>query len=613
MPLSTISKIVEEGQALQLATFLRTGVLYTLWASQSTSGRQIQWKPHTAADYTEVIGSLYAAYSNVAAIVRPDGTLLVVWDDDGGLFIGGTPKLYSVVFNLNTGAVVSPQKFIGYGTKPSLLYRGGVAGNDMLLGYCDRRTGGIYLRETLDGGLTWGEQRPILTNQVRDSEDVVIAAHDRDHVAVVQLGGSARPMNEIGAYSRTRPISIISRHPIQTNLVAVCEASNYISGTPTLSDNARGGIGWSADGTKLYQLVGTRQGTDDGVGVVALLDISGNTPTLNSSATVVTSGPPGDNLDVYNAGPPVTATTTSTDLPGSQYTTVGIACSATYAYIPGYADSTTSSGGFVVYKLSDATYAPVWTADSTVTYGRAVSVANTTTPVIAAAVTDSGVEKVRFYTENGLTPTLVSSHAIPARATRLQLILDDAGKGTLFVAMASRLNVYAINGLTQPIRLMESFQVPTNGTFYTVQKASNGNLFCAAGYAGVLALTPQGRILSQTLPSGVVAPPWKPTTVYAVGALVRPTQTNAMWPRQIYYKATTAGTSASMEPAWADTGTIIDPQSSGVVWTPQGSIRPYVTDLVLDEVRKRVYAVGLLGGPKGTAGRMWMFSAKGLL
>ena len=175
--------------------------------------------------------------------------------------------------------------------------------------------------------------------------------------------------------------------------------------------------------------------------------------------------------------------------------------------------------------------------------------------------------------------------------------------------MTDRLNVYRYDA-SAPLRLVDTFKFPGNGRFFQIQVASNGNVVAACGESGVLVLSPTGRVLAQLSPGPLQVTSWKPGTSYSLNALARPRSTHQFYPSRYYFKATVGGTSGVAEPSWAPTGTISD---SGASWTAVGLIDSIVTGLVLDETAKKIYAVGVVGGSLGTGGRVWVFSAAGLI
>jgi len=228
-----------------------------------------------------------------------------------------------------------------------------------------------------------------------------------------------------------------------------------------------------------------------------------------------------------------------------------------------------------------------------------------------AAESGAAQEYLRIYLENGLTPTLQgSSHKIPAIPNCIKVVMASASVGVIYVSMVDRLNIYAINGLTAPLKLVTSFPLPSGGQFFRVRRANNGNLVCALGTAGVAIFAPTGRMVAQLVPTSLTIPYWTRLTNFALNDLMRPTPDGTFSAQRYYFKATTGGSSGWFEPSWSLTGTTGD---GSVVWTPQAIAGPVVTDIAVDQARNRIYATGTTGGVKGTNGRVWSFTAKGLI
>jgi hypothetical protein len=172
-----------------------------------------------------------------------------------------------------------------------------------------------------------------------------------------------------------------------------------------------------------------------------------------------------------------------------------------------------------------------------------------------------------------------------------------------------RLAIYEFRGSSSPLRLVNSIALTGGGQFYGITTTTNGNIVAAAGNAGVLVLSQTGRTLAQLRVSGQVVDEWKPSTVYALNALVKTRATNQFSANRLYFRASTGGTSGAMEPPWASTGTMVD---STAQWQPVGSLDGVVTDVQVDETSKRIYAAGVSGGNAGTDGRVWVLDARGL-
>jgi hypothetical protein len=373
------------------------------------------------------------------------------------------------------------------------------------------------------------------------------------------------------------------------------------------------------DNSFLWHLDGVAQGTSDGVGAVARIEAVGTALTVLASAGPAGSGN-GDDLVNYSLAPVVDI---ATDLPGTSYA-VAADVSPTHAYIAQYADNSGTAGQFVVVNLTTRATGTVF---SGVTGVRAVGVANWLTPkLIFVAATESGAERLRVYQENGLTPTLLLNTKLTSRANALT-VAEEAGNpngALLYVSLTDRLNIYRYISASDPVQLVDSLTLPGGGSFFRSKVATNGNVFVAAGNAGLLCLSPDGKILAQVSLSGQVVSEWRPSTVYTLNALVRPRESHQFAKSRYYFRCTSVGsgsaTSGSGEPSWASTGITYDPISpptagnaNSLQWTPVGLTDGVAVDLALDETAKRVYVVGNAGGNLGTDGRVWLVTATGLL
>jgi len=231
MTLSSITAITQEGQPSGLSSFIRSGVMYVFWqAPVSDTGLQrLNWKPHTAADFTEVTPTLAQAFHNVTALYHPaSDQVVVVWDD--ALAVSGYTdgSLSTARFNALTGALVSGPTVLFSGSQPKLSYRT-TASSECSLYYVTLKNGGVYGRLSTDGGVTWQSGEPIITGQVSSSQRIEVVPYDSEHVAIAQLGSDARPMTEIGMLQRTRPLSSIintggngaSGHILDANTLAL--------------------------------------------------------------------------------------------------------------------------------------------------------------------------------------------------------------------------------------------------------------------------------------------------------------------------------------------------------------------------------------------------------
>jgi hypothetical protein len=284
-------------------------------------------------------------------------------------------------------------------------------------------------------------------------------------------------------------------------------------------------------------------------------------------------------------------------------------CSNSVLYAVKRSDIANPTTGGLIYAvlLSNLSYALV----SEVAACRAVAVGipPTGTPVIFVTAKIGAQESLRIYTENGLDPVLQTTHKLPTASNAISVVMTSATEGTVMVSMVDRLNVYELNGLTSPLRMRMSIPVLNLGQFLQTRLAPNGNIVAAMGNAGVGVFSPVGEMVSQILPSEIIAPYWKVKS-YALNDLVRPSINAPLRALRLFYKCTTAGASGTNEPKWASTGTTTD---GSAVWTVQGSTDTYVTSILLDTNRKRIYAAGVLGGSTGTQGRVFSISAKTLL
>ena len=610
MTVSPITPVSIEGQPKELSSFLRSGVMYVVWTDAVGSGisslRQVRWKPHTGANFSEVISPLIGVFNSFSTLYRqPTDSLFVVWDDGGSTPGVENGNIYGAVLNVLTGAVISGPTFLAQGESPQLCYTGSGNTNEMLLYFRTPKNYGVYGQRTFDGGVTWESAYPLVTGQVRETDNIRVVPYDDGHVSISQSGKGSRLLLESSAYYRTRPLSSIVKHPTQANQFYVAEPSKG-SDNITLIDNLRGALKLATNNGSLYHLDGVQQGTSDGIGAISLLSVSGTTFSNLGYAGPVAS-PAGRNLVQYTLN--LAPGSLSLVLPGSLSFAVDFDVSATYAYVAEYSDSTTN-GQFVVVRLSDGSNSTVM---SGVTAVRAVSVANfLSTPLIFVATTESGVERLRIYEESGLAPTLLMNVKMPARVNNLSVAAGSGSASVRVIAsMVDRLSQYDYYGSSSPVRCVDTFQFSSVGSqFFRSVVSSNGNVFVAAGSSGVVAFGPNGKVLSQSLVSGEVVNEWKPTKAYSLNTLIRPRESSPFSPNRYYFRCSSAGTSGVSDPAWALTGTISDSSAS---WVPVGVIDGVVTDVVLDETLKRVYAVGSAGGNLGTDGRVWILSAGGLL
>lgn len=606
MALSTISGITQEGQPEGLASFVRAGVLYVAWSDAAGgvgAGRKIRWKPHTSADYTETIGALVQVFKNFTCIYHPaTDDVVVVWDDGGSAPGVSNGNILIARFDFATGTLLSGPTVLQAGAYPRLCYRNSNT-NELLLYFRTPKTNSVYGQTSSDGGVTWQSAEPFLTNKVLGSDAIRVVPYDDTHVSIAQIGSDSRSLVELGFFARTRPLSSIIAHPTLSNQFYVGEPSKGPDNV-TLVDNLRGSLKLAVGAGSLFHLDGIQQGTSDSIGAVSQFSVSGTTLSNVGSVGPV-GGVAGRNLVQYSLA--LAAGSLSLALPGASSYAVDMDVSATYAYVAEYSDSTTN-GQFVVVKLSDATNATILSA---ITGVRAVAVANfPASPLIFVATTESGVERLRVYQENGLAPTLLLNVKLPARVNNLAVVAGTNGAvARIIVSMVDGFGLYDYYSSSAPIRCVDVFKFAGGGPFFRAVSAPSGNVFAAAGAAGVVVFDPVGRVLAQLRTSGEVIPFWKPSTVYTLNTLVRPTTKSPFAPNRYYFKCTVGGTSNVAEPNWATTGTVADATAT---WTPVAVTDGVVADLVLDVANSRVYAVGSAGGILGTDGRIWILSAKGL-
>jgi len=567
---SSISQVTQEGYAEYLSSFAKSGVLYLAWTTQGSGvNRILQWKPHTSGDFTEVAGATQAAFHDVATIYVPATDAVVALFD-----VGGT-DLYVARFNATTGVTLSSPTRLGPGIKPSMLYRGGVSGSILEVVYGNARLPQVYLRESLDGGVTWSGERPVLSNYVRNTVDVAAVHFDDTHVSILQLGNDARPMLETGAYTRTRPVAGILKHPTLPSQFYVVEGSNR--GT-RLADYVRG----SVLGGGLKYLDGDRYGADDGLGPISLFSGAGLTPSIVTAQ--VAGSALGD----------VVGTAQAADL----------ALGPTYLYAALYSDAVADQGTLYVAPIAGGSSGTPLTGLAAV---HAVSVSN---GALFVATLEGTQEKLRIYTENGLTPSLQATHKLPARANKLLAVMSSPSVGYVYVSMVDRFNVYRVDGLTNPIRMVMTTIALSHGSFFEAKVLSTGNILVAMGDGGILALTPDGGVISETVLTGKMAPPWVAGKVYALNDIVAPTTGSPYAQYRKYFRCSVGGTSYVTEPPWAPSGNVVD---NTVTWVEVGPVSAIITGIEVDETSGKIFAVGVVGGPTGTAGRIYCISAVGVV
>lgn len=609
MAVSPITLVSEEGIATSLSTFIRNGALYLAWTIPAGNIYGIRWKKHTDGFFTEVVGAVGDAYKNISTAYDPESDAVVVAFSDAP-----EAAIYVTRFDATTGAVLNGPTLAAHGRTPSLVYRGNTVGKSLELVYSSATRGGVYLVETLDGGVSWSGERPVLNNYVLNTRSLAVAAFDDEHLSILQIGTDARQLREITSYSRTRPVSGIVKHPTVPNQYFLSEPS-WIDST-YLTNYFRGAIRVSPDGTNLYRSDGVRLGSSDGLNELVLMDVSKVLVQVGGSWTNGTADVGvGDNITEFDMTPCVPRRAVDCFGTGTGPVIVDFDLSNSYIYVAGTKEvaPTTNGGALDIIRRSDFARFQVVAPNSTMFF-HAVGVGippeeSGGVPVIFVAVTDNGVEKLRIYTENSYTPVFVKDHKMPSYVNKLLVRMESDSSGLVYVCHSDRLNVYRFDGLNAPIRLTMTIPVIGIGTFYQAVVASNGNVICAMGLGGVGVFSPTGALISQALASGIPAQPWSSKT-WALNDLVIPTEKNIFAPQRIYFRCTQAGTSGGMEPFWGPSGTIVDGSAR---WVAAGTTGATITGVVIDETRERIYAVGVLGGPTGTIGKFYVFDAPGLI
>lgn len=610
MAVSAISQIVRENYVLSLGTFVYGGKPYVLWTTpQWISGvRSLWWRAHDGSDTTEVQAAFNAQFLFATGIARPDGRLLVVYTETEN----NESRIISTVLDIATGAVVAaPARVALAAQTPTLVHLPGSSSMRFVVVYVRRSTGAVYLKETLDGGASWGDERPVLNNRVLTTESVVAVPFDQTHFTVMQVGYDARPLREIGYITRTRPLASIVKHPTLAGRVFVAEPS-WLD-TTYFTDHARGALRLSRDGATLYWIDGARLGTTDSINEVALYDVSGSVPTyVNSMHNSNADGSLGDNFVSYTVspfdiGPAVDVFGSATSV------AVDMDLSSSYAYVAGTKEVAPTAGGgsLEVVRLSDRVRAAVVSASSTV-FCTAVGVANPdgATPLALVGTVESSVPHLRIYQESGLFPSLLSSHQMPAKVSKIAAVMSSASSGLLYVSMSDRLNVYVLRDLASPLRLSMSIPSLTRGDFRQIAITTQGNIVAAMGNGGVGVFSPSGETLAQRLCSGIRAAEWYMNRAVSLNELVMPSKTSPYALQGKHFICTTAGTTGVTEPAWLPSGII---QDGSAAWQEVGLRECVVSGVAVDETLHRIYAVGVLGGATGTGGRLFILDAKELV
>jgi hypothetical protein len=604
MTVSAITQIVKENFVAGLAAFVSGGVPFVAWTTPTVIPGlfQLWWRRHDGADGTETLADFNDPYFHFSAVIRTsDGALLFVYDDGYADLV----EIWATAFNSTTGALVMPPVLIATGSRPSIVNLPSAAAGRVTIMF--ERFGAIYICESFNGGATWGNQHPVLNNKVNETVELAVVPFDESHLSIVQVGRDARTLRELGSLTRTRPMAGIVAHPTLADRFYVVESTQRsVAAVDQFTDLQRDGIVLKPNGDLIVP-DRVRQGTDDSLGELLLLNTSGVAPVVVDSVVIPAGATPGADIVNVAAGPPMAAGTGKDTIFGASNAGVADAdFSATLGYFVGYTDQATT-GGLAVYDPATDTIALPLSGCS----ARAVSVCSSFTPaVIAVATAEAGQEKLRIYTENGLTPTLRATHKLPARANFIRVVMDTATVGRIYCSLADRLLVYQVSGLTNPIRLVLSIPILTRGNFFHAVLTARGNLIVAAGNGGVAVFAPSGETLAQTVLSGVYAPEWQPSHSYGSGEFVTPTAMNAYAPQRRYFRCMVAGVSGVFEPPWAPTGSVAD---EGATWVEQGILDPVVAGVAIDNTRQRIYAVGTIGGPTGTQGRVYVLDARGLL
>lgn len=606
MALSAITGITLEGWPEELATFTRGGVVYVLWVSPipAPALSRLHWKPHNGLDYTEVSSQAYA-FRNVAAILDPvSDELVVVWDDGLGEDRVRNGSLYYARLNVLTGEYAVPPTQLFEGAGPALSYLTAQPDQRFMLYYRTPKTLGVYGRISDDGGAAWESGYPLVTGRVSRTQAVEVVPYDASRMSLAQLGDGAKELLEVSLLQRTRPISSVMLHPTDPGKVYIGETSRRTDASTV--DTLRGRLVFSVDETLLYHLDGTVTGTSDGVNAVALVTVSNDLPVVSASA-----GPngDGDNLSAYSLTPTYVNTA---EMPGAAGVAVDADVSATYGYVALYADDATA-GELVVVTLSS--YA-VTSVLSGITAVRAVAVANfLSPPLIFAATTESAVQRLRVYQENGTSPTLLLNVVLPSSVNGMTVEAHPSISGAvrLFIGMTDRIGVYDYTTSVDPLQLFDAWHLTSaqyGGRAFKPRRASNGSTVVPLGNAGVALYDADFRLRAVTRLSALPVQRWTPSTSYTLGALVRPRDTHEFADTRYYFRATVGGTSASAEPRWVSSGTFTD---GTVTWTKQELTDGVAVDVALDETAKRIYVAGVAGGATGTNGRLWILDARGLI
>lgn len=602
MALSGITNINTVESVRHLASFSNGSDLYGLWTGQAGFNpcmRTLTWRKHGLDVPYDVIAALVLPYETPSAAVRYDGALAVAYADAGTAAAG----IWVVVFDLLSGATVVAPRQVASGSSPIITtvpLGKGLARLTLLY----IRGGQPRIRESLDGGPSWSGERPVLNAKAGETSYISKASFDGSHLSLMQVSSDARTIVERSSLSRTRPISAIIKHPTDSGrFYAVESVHRTVAAVEQVSDNERGYLTTLQDGTVLTSSR-VRAGTADAYGDVMLIDATGSAPTVSASAVAPAGTAPGaDAVTVLANAAGAGSVLASAVFGAANAAIVDVLTTNSYAYFAGYTDQSATGGALAVLQLSDNTVAQPLTGVSV----RALALGQ---GLLAVATTEAGVEKVRFYAENALTPTLLATHVLPMRANSISLVMSSPSAGLLYVSGTSRLNIYQISGTANPIRLVSSLTILTAWStlqHFDVAITSKGFIVAAGGSGGVMVYNSQGEMLSQLPVSGVAVAPWTPGRTVVIGDLVRPSASSFYVGKRTYFRCSTGGTTGAIEPPWAPSpATTAD---GTAVWTEVGPYEGVVTSVALDETRRRILAAGLAGGPSGTMGKIWMIDA----
>ena len=606
MALSNITAAVQANYVATFAMFKTAAdAPYFLWSSAAGSGgavRQLFWRPHDAVEGTEVVGDALAPYNFLSAMVRPDGSLLVLFDD--GIGANPSPSVWRVVFNFDTGEVVEPPARLFEGSRPGLVQLPNAPATHWAMSYQQSARGILYVRESYDGGVTWTQQRPVLNAKVRDTSELAVYGFDATHLMVAQVGDDARRLVELGSLDHTRPLGRVAQ--VATgSILAVESTQRQVATVNQLTDTLRGALQIDANGDA-WMTDRLRVGVDSGVGELLQLTVSGAAPTIDRSR--VLGGFAAVGADVLRVRLSdfgiVSALNSVQGTVAADAAVIDLYVSPTMVYAVTYSN-VEAKGAFLSRKILGGT--PYTIKDGPPHHAVAGCVISGSTTLATAYMDSGGAEHVDLYVETAVAPTLLATHRMPSRVNRLALKMDTATKGKLYVAMVDRLDVYLIDGLDQPLQRAGGWSIVALGQFHDVKLTAKGNLVAALGEGGVGVFAPTGDRLAQARLSGVSADFWRMSKAYAVGDLVQPMPNALYAPQRRYFRCTVAGTSGKNEPLWGPGPATV--KDNTVTWVEAGVVDAVVTSVAVDETLNRVYAAGVVGGEQSTAGRVYILAA----